>query len=55
LIEYNCHKKEKKSLTSTDNHILSIAVAEKVIAVFENKLTIQKIVGEVSNEEMDGS
>lgn len=55
LVEYNCHKKEKKSLTSTHNHILSIAVADRVIAVLENKLTTQKIVAEVANEQMDGS
>lgn len=49
LVEYNCHKKDKKSLTSTQNHILSIAVADKVIAVLENKLTTLKIVAEVAN------
>jgi hypothetical protein len=54
LVEYNCHKRTKRSLTSTRSHILSLAVADRVIAVLEDKFTTQKIVAEIVNEEMNG-
>lgn len=49
LMEYNCHKKTTRSLVVTDSHILSLAVADRVITVLENKLTLQKVVVEVIN------
>lgn len=55
LIEYNCHQHTRSSLTSTLSHITSIAAADKVIIALENKLTTQRIIGEVANEAMDGA
>lgn len=49
LVEYNCHRKTTRSLVATNSHILSLAVADRVIAVLENKLTQQKVVVEVAN------
>lgn len=50
VVEYNCHRRTSRSLTISHSHILSLAVADKVIAVLEDKLTTQKIVAEVANE-----
>lgn len=44
LVEYNCHRKSTRSLVVSNSHILSLAVADRVIAVLENKLTLQKVV-----------
>lgn len=54
LVEYNCHRRIKKYLKSTRAHILSLAIAEGVIAVTEDKRTGKKLIVQVANEEFDG-
>jgi hypothetical protein len=54
LVRFNCHTGERESLVSTQSHILSLAVAEGVLVVLENKYTGQKIVAQVGNESFDG-
>jgi hypothetical protein len=55
LVQYNCHTKTKKHLKSKDSHILSISVAEDIIAVFENKITTRKTIAQIVNQTFDGS
>ena len=50
LVQYNCHSKVKTHIKSTNNHILSLAVSDQVIAVIESKMNAQKMIVEVSNE-----
>ena len=50
LVQFNCHSKARESLITTENHILSLAVSEHILAVLENKFTGQKIVAQVANE-----
>ena len=54
LVRYNCHSQERATLVSSGSHILSVAVAESVLVILEDKFTTQKMVAEVANEEYNG-
>lgn len=49
LVRFNCHSGVRESLTATRHHILSIAAAEQVLVVLEDKFTNKKMVAEVAN------
>jgi hypothetical protein len=50
LVQFNCHTGLRESLTTTQNHILTIAVSEHILVVLEDKFTGKKTLAQVANE-----
>lgn len=53
-MKYNCHKKNRQSLFVKSHHIVSIAVGNSVIVVLEEKLSGNRTVVQIANEDYDG-
>jgi len=53
-VEFNCENYQRNQLTSKQAHILSIAATEQIMVVLEDKFSMQKLVGQIANESLDG-